>query len=70
MTNGKTYKTRSTYGEEGSVMTLEVDPISHPAWTGSGSSVLNEKAGRVAAFNQKFGKIGSPKKKEESGDAK
>lgn len=65
MTNGKTYKTRSTYGKKGDVMTLDVDPNSHPAWTGN-SSTLNEKAGRVAAFNQKFGSIGSVKKKEEA----
>ena len=64
MTNGKTFKTRSTYGKAGDVLQLDVDPNTHPAWTGSGS-IVNEKAGRVAAFNQKFGNIGGSKKTEE-----
>lgn len=64
MTSGKTYKTRSTYGKAGDVMQLDVDPNTHPAWTG-GTATLNEKAGRVAAFNQKFGSLGGAKKAEE-----
>jgi large subunit ribosomal protein L31 len=63
MTNGKTFKTRSTYGKAGDVLPLDVDPNTHPAWTGGGS-VINEKAGRVAAFNSKFGSLGGAKKTE------
>ncbi len=63
MTNGKTFKTRSTYGKAGDVLQLDVDPNTHPAWTGGGS-IINEKAGRIAAFNQKFGNIGVTKKAE------
>ncbi len=33
-------------------MTLEVDPLSHPAWTG-GSKKIADK-GRVAQFNKRF----------------
>ena len=64
MTNGKTFKTRSTYGKSGDILQLDVDPNTHPAWTGGGS-VINEKSGRIAAFNQKFGSIGGSKKVEE-----
>ena len=53
MTDGSTYKTFSTWGKEGDTMTLEVDPKSHPAWTG-GSKKLTDK-GRVAQFNKRFG---------------
>lgn len=52
MTDGTTYKTFSTWGKEGDTMTLEVDPKSHPAWTG-GSKKLTDK-GRVAQFNKRF----------------
>lgn len=65
MTNGSTFKTRSTYGKEGSVLQLDVDPNTHPAWTG-GNAAINEKAGRVAAFNQKFGNLGGTKKTEKT----
>mgnify|MGYP003318645186 CR=1 FL=1 len=34
MTDGSEFKTRSTWGQEGDVMKLEIDPKSHPAWTG------------------------------------
>tara|TARA_B100001778_G_C18056305_1_gene392105 strand:+ start:139 stop:393 length:255 start_codon:yes stop_codon:yes gene_type:complete len=57
MTDGSTFKTRSTYGKEGDTLQLDVDPKTHPAWTGGGV-LLNKKAGRVAKFNQKFGNFG------------
>ena len=34
MTDGSSFKTRSTWGKPGDTMTLDVDPKSHPAWTG------------------------------------
>lgn len=53
MTNGLTFETFSTYGKEGDVLQLDVDPNTHPAWTGQ-SGYINEKASRVANFNNKF----------------
>jgi len=53
MANGETFETRSTYGKEGDVLQLDVDINTHPAWTGGGS-FLNEKAGKVAKFNERF----------------
>ncbi len=34
MTDGTTYKTRSTWGAAGDTLKLDVDPKTHPAWTG------------------------------------
>lgn len=53
MTDGTTYETRTTWGAEGDTMTLEVDPKSHPAWTGGTQKIA--EGGRVAKFNQRFG---------------
>jgi large subunit ribosomal protein L31 len=53
MTNGTEYFTKSTYGEEGAVMNLDIDPTTHPAWTG-GSQTLLDRGGRVSRFNNKF----------------
>jgi large subunit ribosomal protein L31 len=52
MTDGSTFKTRSTYGKEGDSLTLDVDPKSHPAWTG-GNVQLVER-GQVEKFNRRF----------------
>ncbi|MFT3996623.1 MAG: 50S ribosomal protein L31 [Asticcacaulis sp.] len=54
LTDGSSYQTRSTYGKEGAVLNLDIDPRTHPAWTG-GSSTLLDRAGRVSRFNNKFG---------------
>ena len=53
MTDGTEFQTRSTWGGEGDTLTLDIDPTSHPAWTG-GKQQLQE-TGRVARFNQRFG---------------
>lgn len=52
MTDGTTFETRSTWGSEGDTMTLEIDPTSHPAWTGGQRKI---EGGRVAKFNERFG---------------
>ena len=56
MTDGSEFSTKSTWGKEGDVLKLDVDPLSHPAWTG-GNTQLRENAGQVARFNKKFGSI-------------
>ena len=53
MTDGTTYKTRSTLGKEGQTLSLDIDPKSHPAWTG-GNQQLMDRGGRVSRFNDKF----------------
>jgi large subunit ribosomal protein L31 len=56
MTDGSRYETRSTYGKEGDVITLDVDPKTHPAWVGG---VSLRKTGRLESFNNRFGGIAS-----------
>lgn len=53
LTDGTSYKTRSTYGKEGAVLNLDIDPRTHPAWTG-GANTLLDRGGRVSKFNAKF----------------
>ncbi|MFN3869353.1 MAG: 50S ribosomal protein L31 [Hyphomicrobiaceae bacterium] len=53
MTDGTEFVTYSTYGEEGSSISLDIDPTSHPAWTG-GDAKLMDRAGRVSKFKKKF----------------
>jgi large subunit ribosomal protein L31 len=54
MTDGTTYQTRSTYGKEGASLHLDIDPKTHPAWTG-GHQHLLDRGGRVSRFNAKYG---------------
>ena len=54
MTDGTTFRTRTTWGKEGDTMALDIDPKSHPAWTG-GNQHLMDRGGRVSRFNNKFG---------------
>ena len=38
MTDGTEFTTRTTWGKPGDTMHLDIDPKSHPAWTGGSSS--------------------------------
>jgi large subunit ribosomal protein L31 len=53
MTDGTSYQTRSTYGKPGDTLRLEIDPKSHPAWTG-GQQRLVDSGGQLARFNKRF----------------
>ena len=53
MTDGTTYRTRSTYGKTDENLNLEIDPLTHPAWTG-GSQILLDTGGRVSKFKKKY----------------
>jgi len=53
MTDGSEFTTRSTWGKEGDVMHLDIDPKSHPAWTG-GQQQIMDRGGRVSRFQKKF----------------
>ena len=57
MTDGTTFKTRSTLGKEGETLTLDIDPKTHPAWTG-GAQHLVDSGGQVARFNKRFKGVG------------
>ncbi|GGA95873.1 50S ribosomal protein L31 [Brucella endophytica] len=57
MTDGTEYLTRSTWGKEGDTMNLDIDPTTHPAWTG-GTGSLVDRGGRVSRFKNRFGNLG------------
>jgi large subunit ribosomal protein L31 len=61
MTNGTEFLTRSTYGKEGDTLNLDIDPSTHPAWTG-GSQQLLDRGGRLSRFNSRFGGLSFGKK--------
>ena len=52
MTDGSEFKTRSTYGSEGDTLRLDIDPKTHPAWTGVHRLV--DTGGQLAKFNKRF----------------
>jgi large subunit ribosomal protein L31 len=56
MTDGTTFKTRSTWGKAGDTLNLEIDPKSHPAWTGVHR--LAESGGPLAKFKKRFQNLG------------
>ena len=56
MTDGTEFKTRSTMGKAGDKIRLDIDPASHPAWTGVHRMV--DSGGQVSKFNSKFAKFG------------
>ncbi|MEM9851094.1 MAG: 50S ribosomal protein L31, partial [Pseudomonadota bacterium] len=39
--DGSSYQTRSTWGKEGDVLSLDIDPSSHPAWTGGNTRLMD-----------------------------
>jgi large subunit ribosomal protein L31 len=56
MTDGSEFTTRSTYGKPGDKLRLDIDPKSHPAWTGV--QRLVDSGGQVAKFNKRFKDFG------------
>ncbi|HYE00752.1 MAG TPA: 50S ribosomal protein L31 [Alphaproteobacteria bacterium] len=57
MTDGTSFKTRTTWGKEGDTLRLDIDPKSHPAWTG-GERRLMDTGGQLARFKQRFSSFG------------
>lgn len=56
MTDGTKYNTRSTLGKTGEILKLDIDPKSHPAWTGQHR--ILDSGGQVARFNKRFSGLG------------
>ena len=56
MTDGTKYQTRSTYGKEGDVINLDVDPLNHPAWQGGTGKVVER--GQLSKFEKRFSGFG------------
>ncbi len=56
MTDGTEFKTRTTWGEPGAVLKLDIDTKTHPAWTGVHRLV--DSGGQLAKFNKRFKDFG------------
>lgn len=56
LNNGTRYPIRSTYGKEGDVLQLDVDPSTHSAWVGG---VQLRKTGRLESFTNRFSGLGT-----------
>ena len=52
-TDGTQFKTRSTWGKEGDVMNLDIDPLTHPAWQGGTGTVVEK--GQLDKFQSRYG---------------
>jgi large subunit ribosomal protein L31 len=59
MTDGTEFTTRSTMGKAGDTLRLDIDPKSHPAWTGV--QRMMDTGGQVAKFNKRFAGLGTRK---------
>ena len=57
LTDGTSYMTKSTWGKEGDTMNLDIDPSTHPAWTG-GNQPLVDRGGRLTKFKNRFANLG------------
>ena len=57
MTDGETFTTRSTWGKPGDQLKLDIDPKTHPAWTGGAQRIVDTE-GQVARFNKRFAAFG------------
>ena len=55
MTDGTEFTTRTTWGKPGDTLHLDVDPKSHPAWTGGQQHLLDSRRPVVALSEEVFG---------------
>ena len=55
MTDGSSFETKSTWGKEGDTLKLDIDQISHSAWTGGSQKILDK--GSVSKYNKKFSNL-------------
>ena len=60
MTDGSSFTTRSTWGKPGDTMTLDVDPKSHPAWTGGSHQVLERGQHAIDLADVAADRFGDP----------
>ena len=57
MTDGTEFTTRTTWGKAGDTLHLDIDPKSHPAWTG-GQQHLLDRGGRALALPEEVRRAG------------
>ncbi len=54
--SGETFTTRSTYGEPGATLALDIDPATHPAWNKGMQAVA--RGGQVSRFAKRYEGLG------------
>ena len=59
MNGGSLALTLFANGKPGDTLRLDIDPKSHPAWTGQQRVI--DTGGRIAKFNKRFAGIGTKK---------
>lgn len=59
LTDGSEFQTRSTWGKAGDTLRLDIDPKTHPAWTGVHRLV--DTGGQLAKFKRRFHGLGLEK---------
>lgn len=59
MTDGSQFVTRSTYGKAGDKLHLDIDPKTHPAWTGMHRAI--SRGGQLDKFNKRFAGLSGKK---------
>ena len=72
MTDGEKFPIQTTWGKEGDVLKLDVDPKNHPAWQAEGQNYVNASNERLTKFASKFGNfdfVGDKKPAEDKKDA-
>lgn len=60
MTDGSEFSTGTTWGKEGDTLRLDIDPLSHPAWTGAGHRLM-DTAGQLSKFGKRYQNFGLAK---------
>ncbi len=57
MTDKTSFTTRSTYGKSGAKLQLDIDPRTHPAWTGGGQHLV-DRGGQLSKFRKRYKGLG------------
>jgi large subunit ribosomal protein L31 len=57
LTNGEKFETKSVFGKPGDVINLDIDPLTHPAWTGGGQRLV-DTAGQIGKFSRRYKDFG------------
>ena len=57
LTNATVVQMKTTLGKEVDTMNFKIDPLSHPAWTGGGTRLM-DTGGRVSKFKNKYAGLG------------
>ena len=57
LTNGEQFEVETCWGKENDVLTLDIDPLNHPAWRKEAGTVTNTKNNVLMNFKKKYGNV-------------